>query len=100
MDWVLVLTSRIELKIFNFQKSGKRSTIVLSVMNKRTCFSINLRTIVTKTLRVIFFFRNPSKISTNFHLKSRMYPGIQDTWHGCCSGEGSDDGYPHLCTSS
>ena len=45
-------------------------------------------------------FRGSSKISTSSHHKSGMYPGIQDTWHGRCSGEGIGDGYPCLCTSS
>jgi len=33
-------------------------------------------------------------------LQSRMYQGLQDTWHGHCPGEGNGDGYPYLCTST
>jgi len=29
-----------------------------------------------------------------------MYQELQDTWHGCCTGEGNGDGYPCLGTSS
>jgi len=62
--------------------------------------SINLRTIVAKTVPVIFFFTNPSKIFTSSHIKSRMYQGLQDTWFGRCSGERIGEVYPYLCTSS
>ena len=74
--------------------------VLLPFLIARNRFSINLKKIVTKTVHVIFFFRNPSKISVNYHLKSWMYQGLQDTWHGRCSGEGIGDGYPYLCTSS
>ena len=66
----------------------------------RTRFSNNVRTIVTKRFHEIFSFRNPSKISTSSHVKSRMYQGLPDTWHGSCSGEGNEYGYPCHVTSS
>ena len=97
---VFVLTSRRKLVIFDFQQTDKSSTIVLSIMNMGACISVNLRTIVTKTVHVTFFYRNPSKISTSFHLKSRMYQGLHYTWHAGFIGERNADGYPYLCTSS
>jgi hypothetical protein len=45
-------------------------------------------------------FRDTSKISTSSLLKSWMYQGLQDTWHGCCTGERSGDSYSCLGTSS
>jgi hypothetical protein len=53
-----------------------------------------------KQLSLTIFFRDASKVSTNSDLKSWMYQGIQDTWHGRYSGEGNGDGYPCLCSSS
>jgi len=71
-----------------------------SYLNMRNRFPVNLNTIVTKEVPVILFSRNPTKISTTSHIKSRMYQGLQDTWHERCSGEGIGDCYPCLGTSS